>query len=108
MADREPVDFAEDIGGLKADMKTVTKRSGETLKAVNEMSLALVEHITESKGVREKVAALEVSVESIKDDYVSKSKIKSVLATVALVSGVIGGVLSSFAHRLWNFFSSSS
>lgn len=100
----------EDIGGLKADMKTVKDQTSRIVGKMDEMHTALVKHSVEAvvrlDVAEERHTILSNHVTTQVDPYVrsyvkTRAGARGMLLGIGGVAGLVSGVLLDFLKAFW-------
>ena len=101
----------EDIGGLKADMKTVRNQNSKIFHKIDEMHTALITHSVEAAArldaVEERHEILSDYVATQVDPHISsyvrtRASARGVLLVVGGVVGLLSSALFDFLKAFWN------
>lgn len=100
----------EDIGGLKADMKTVKDQTSKIFGKIDDMHTALIEHSVEAvvrlDVVEERHAVLSNHVATQVDPHVrsyvkTRASARGMLLGIGGVAGLVSGALLDFLKAFW-------
>lgn len=101
----------EDIGGLKADMKTVKDQTSRIFRKMDEMHAALIKHSVEAVArldvVEERHDTLSDYVTTQVDPHVrsylrTRASAKGVLLAIGGIAGLVSGAFFDFLKAFWN------
>lgn len=100
----------EDIGGLKADMKTVKDQTSKIFDKMDEMHTTLIKHSVETRGrldvVEERHDTLSDYIATQVDPHVrsyvrTRANARGVLLGVGGVAGLVSGAMFDFLKAFW-------